>query len=605
MTCKWADEGQLSAYLDGTLDPTARAEVESHVEQCANCSGMLAEYRYFDGLLRDMPRFEPSEHLRSRIFDSPEFADILHSLEQRRTAPTTRWSVPSRPEARPSAPRADDAPPAGHDRPLEPLPFPAPAAPSPTPSGVGRRHGSAPPWVRIAASVAAALVLLAGSALLLKQGLTHSTTAVRPGISSVSHYPNPNPLAAGPRVVYLRDGALWSAPEHGAGAARQLTPPGVVVGDGWAIAPQRDTIAYIDEATGMLHVIRANDQRDHVAGEPLVAHATLATVWGTPEGQAILGGLAWSPDGSQIAYLSDPSATGLATLRVIRADNTRAPVTISPFATGAAQAAWSPDGVRVAWVRTDPTGQSVWDYNLTTNQSRRLGSAGPHATATVRALAWLGADQGPAVTWAAADPASGLVTGVYLSQVMQEGDARLLTAGGGQGFTAAAFSAAQGGLWLLSDTGATYTLAPLAGTLAPIAGMPGGAAAIVWSPDGAQAAVLGAAGDLRAWARGGRGALLASGVSAGVPLAWAPDGGALAFVSNGQLTLAHLAAGTPGSMSLVASLTAVTSIAWSPDGTTFAAGGDDGVTRGQADGSSLTHVDAHPPRGPVVWSLAR
>ncbi|HEV2235737.1 MAG TPA: hypothetical protein VGR57_03665, partial [Ktedonobacterales bacterium] len=336
----------------------------------------------------------------------------------------------------------------------------------------------------------------------------------------------------------------------------------------------------------------------------LAARSTLATVWGTAEGQAILAGLVWSPDGSQIAFLSDPSATGMVTLRVARADGTRAAVTISSLAVGLAQAAWSPDGTRVAWAQADPSGQSVWDHNLTTNQSRRLGSAGPDANATVRALAWLAADQGPAVTWAAADPASGLVTGVYLSQVPQGSDARPLTASG-QRFTAAAFSAAQGGLWLLGDTGATYTLAPLAGTLAPVAGLPGGAAAIAWSSDGALAAVLGATGDLRVWARGGHGALVASGVSAGVPLAWSPDGSALAFVSGGQLALAHLSAGTSGSTTLVATLTAVTSIAWSPDGTTFAAGGDDGVTRGLADGTGLTPVDTHAPRGPVVWSLAR
>jgi anti-sigma factor RsiW len=127
MTCKWA-EGQFSAYLDGTLDSTVCAEVESHVEQCTECSGMLAEFRYFDGLLRDLPRFEPSDHLRSRIFNSPEFAAILHSLEEEGAAPTTRWPILSRPPAPASVPRADDTPPAGHDRPLEPLPFLVPSA---------------------------------------------------------------------------------------------------------------------------------------------------------------------------------------------------------------------------------------------------------------------------------------------------------------------------------------------------------------------------------------------------------------------------------------------------------------------------------------------
>jgi anti-sigma factor RsiW len=597
MNCQWA-EGQLSAYLDGALDPTVRADLERHIEQCSACSGMLAEFRYFDGLVRDLPRFEPSEGLRARIFDSPEFAEILRSVEAEAAAPTSRWPVFSRPAARP---RSDDAPPAGHDRPLEPLPFPAPAAPHATPAGVGRRNASAPPWAGVAAAVAAAIVVLAGSALLLKQGLTHSVTANRPGITSISAYQPQPALAAGPRVVYLRDGALWSAPERG-GAAQQLTPAGVVVGEGWVVSPSREAIAYIDETTGELRVIASNDQHDHRVGTRLVPHAALGTIWASAEGQAILAGLAWSSDSAQIAYLSDPNATGLPALHVARADGSRAPVAISPAATGAAQAAWSPDGTRIAWVRTDTTGRSVWDYNLTTNQVRRLGAAGPAANATVRTLAWLGADQGPAVTWVAADPTSGLVTGVYVSQVLQGTDARLIT--GGQTFTAAAFSPAAGGLWLLSDGSATYVVAPLSGTLASLAGLPG-AASITWSPDGALAALVSPAGDLHVWARTGHIAAVASGVSVGVSPAWSPDGGALAFVSGGQLVVAHLIAGASISVTQVPALTAVTALAWSPDGTTFAAGGDAGLTRGLADGTALAQVDAHALRSPVVWSLAR
>jgi WD40 repeat protein len=603
MNCK-AAEGQLSAYLDSALDPTVRAEIETHLEQCANCGSLLAEYRYFDGLLRGMPRFEPSEGLRARIFDSPEFADILREVEGTGAEPSARWPVFSRPAARA---RAGDAPAAGHDRPLEPLPIPAK---NPAPAGVGRRHGSAPPWARVAASVAAAIVVLAGSALLLKQGLSHSDRATHHGISSVAAYPNQTPLAAGPRVVYQRDGALWSAPDHGAGAARQLTPQGEVVGEGWVVAPARDAVAYIDETTGALHIIASNDQRDHVvgAGARLVARAALGTIWSSPEGQAILSGLVWSPDGTQIAYLSDPSATGQVTLRVAPADGTRTPTTISPAGAGAARAAWSPDGTRVAWVQTDAAGQSVWDYNLATSQMRRLGDSGRDAAATVRTLAWLSADQGPAVTWATADPASGRVSGIYLSQVLQGTDARPLTAGG-QNFTAAAFTATAGGLWLLSDGSATYQLAPLSGTLAPVAGLPGGAATIAWSPDGALAVVVSTSGDLRVWARGEHSTLVTSGVSLGVPLAWSPDGSALGFVSQGQLALAHLAAGSSAgvsaSVTVVSSLTSVTSIAWSPDGTAFAAGGDDGVTRGLADGTALARVDTHAARGAVVWSVAR
>ncbi|HEX9414704.1 MAG TPA: zf-HC2 domain-containing protein, partial [Ktedonobacterales bacterium] len=290
MNCKWA-EGQLSASVDGTLDPAVREEVGAHVESCANCSSILAEYRYFDGLLRELPRYEPADTLRERIFDSPEFAAIVRSLDGTSASrPATRWPILSRPSSIARPTRGDDAGRRGHDRPLDPLPFPTPPAEQDPPATPGAptgapRHGpgGAPPWVRVAISAAAAVAIVVGSALLIKQGLSHSPTAHTPGIC-VDGCPNgyrPKPLAAGPRVVFLRDGALWSAPEQGTGAA-QLTPTTVVVAPGWTVAPLHDgsggdSVAYIDLKTGALHVVRSDDQRDHVVVKRLVAQPGAVT----------------------------------------------------------------------------------------------------------------------------------------------------------------------------------------------------------------------------------------------------------------------------------------------------------------------------------------
>ncbi|MGH2516309.1 MAG: anti-sigma factor family protein, partial [Ktedonobacterales bacterium] len=50
MTCEKA-ESYLSAYLDDMLDPQLRQDVAAHVEQCAHCAEVLADYRRGDALL--------------------------------------------------------------------------------------------------------------------------------------------------------------------------------------------------------------------------------------------------------------------------------------------------------------------------------------------------------------------------------------------------------------------------------------------------------------------------------------------------------------------------------------------------------------------------
>ncbi|MFI5274717.1 MAG: anti-sigma factor family protein, partial [Ktedonobacterales bacterium] len=247
MNCKWA-EGHLSACLDGTLDPAVRDEVEAHVKDCTHCGGVLDEYRHFDGLVRDLPRYEPSDELRQRIFGSPEFAAILHDMDG--AAPGKRGTVISGPSPRSSAAlHYDDYARGGHDRPLEALSVPASSSAddgAPTPlhpasadvsgEAADEQHGrtGAPQWMRVGLAAAAAVALLAGSGLIIKQSLGQSPAVGgrSGGISNVGQAPGQQPLAAGARVIFERSGALWSAPEHGAGLATQLTPAGVSVAPG-------------------------------------------------------------------------------------------------------------------------------------------------------------------------------------------------------------------------------------------------------------------------------------------------------------------------------------------------------------------------------------
>jgi hypothetical protein len=626
MNCKWA-EGHLSACLDGTLDPAVRVEVEAHVASCTHCSGIVDEYRYFDGLVRDLPRFEPSGSLQERIFGSPEFAAILHGLDGH--ASTARGTVISGPVRLPQIGRDDDAPRGGHDRPLEALPIPTnvasdgAAALPPALAGVassgdaepGHGPSGGPPWARIALSAAAAVVIAVGSALLIRQGLlpAHSSGGRVAGISNVGQVPAQQPLSAGTRVVYLRSGALWSAPEHDDGLAKQLTPAGVVVAPGWAVVPTQgaaggESIAYIDQKTGLLHLIRSDDQQDHTVGRrPVSAGAPSTAFWTGAEGQAILGGIAWSPDGAHLAYLAD-DGTGHTALFVVNAAGTSTTGVTLQSGSSASLAKWSPDGRRLAFVQTSAAGQSLWDYNVAADQMRQLSATaepGGNTGATVRVLEWLGSAAGPGITWASGDPTAGTYTGLFSLPLAATVPQRLVPAGAV--FTAAAYTPARAnGTWLLGDSHALYAASALYPGRAQLLEVPVGVAAVSWSPDGMAAAILGGDGSLRVWIKAQFPAV-ASAVAALPSFVWAPDGSALAFVANGHVTLVGVSTtnNQVGAPAVVPGLIGATALAWAPDGQFLAIAAGGQLVLVSPNGIATAVLDQQAAAGPVVWTNVR
>lgn len=625
MNCKWA-EGHLSACLDGTLDPAVRDEVEAHVKDCTHCGSILDEFRHFDGLVRDLPRYEPSDELRQRIFGSPEFAAILHDLDG--ATPGQRGTVISGPSPRAASASAaidDEYARGGHDRPLESLPIPS-AAPAggdgaPTPlhpaapgvPGDEREHGG-PPWVRIGLSVAAAVALLAGSGALIQQSLGHSSTSrgTTGGISDVGGYVQ-QPLPAGTRVIFERAGALWSAPEHGAGLAKQLTPPGVAVAPGWAVVPAHgetggDRVAYVDLKTGMLHVVRSDDQRDTTVGQRLTPGKNAnSAFWSGAEGQAILGGLAWAPNSSALAYLAD-DGTGHTMLLVAPMTGGSITRVTNESGVSAAMARWSPDSARVAFVQTAGSGQSIWDFNVAANQIRQLSGAaepGGSGSASVRQLAWLGASAGPVVTWTSGDAAAGTITGVFSMPLSATAPHELVPVG--TVFTAADFTAGRaGGTWLLGDGTALYAVSGLLPGRGELATVPGGVKAAAWSPDGEAAAYLGGDGALHIWIRA-QFPQVATGVSAASGFGWAPDGSTLAYVANGQLNLVSVSPSSDqvGTPVTVSGLSGVTAFAWAPDGQSLAVAASGKIVLVSPAGATQAVVDAHASDGAPVWSTVR
>jgi putative zinc finger protein len=545
MICEMAED-RLSAYLDDMLDPQARVQIQVHLDDCAHCRETLADYRRYDGALAHLPQVSPPDSLRARIFESPEFLALV--AEQ------------ARDEQR-------------HDHERQRV-----AAASAT-------QGKSPGWPRVALQVAAVFALVLGSALLFKQGIFSSGNQQASTSTRTIGDPGSGvPLAAGTRLVYAHDGALWSAPETGPGLAQRLTPAGVSVGV-WSVSPNGHSVAYAD-AHGALHTIRSDGLSD----------TTIVPAGGT------ISMLAWSPTGDQLAYVRGVAAgDALHLVNATGANDRTLPTGASVIVS---TAIWSPDGLRLAYVQSLGTSQALWAYDLVSHQAAQLAGQADSAVpaAHFTRLAWLPDTLRPAVTWAAHDDASSTISGVFTRFVLN-GEQRRLTPSGST-YTAAGFTAASGdGRWLLARSGGSPTLTALAADSGVASSAPAHVSApvrdIVWSSRGGTAAFVTTDGELGLWAPGG----IHAGVLHGVgdePPAWAPDGARLAA----QTLQGVIAAETTGITVRLLPAVAPVGILWAPDGQRVALVTASGVTIVGADGTGAKLADTHVPTGPFVWSVA-
>ena len=360
MTCEQVED-ELSGYLDDVLDPQLRRSVEAHLATCGACPVMLADFQHGDEMLRALPFIEPPSDMRDRFFNSPRYLKLADARAHPRNF-------------------------------ITPL---------------------------TAALVAAAMLVVALSgALLIRQGVFAPQQATKSGTMTTIGNPGDGaPLPAGPRLIYERGGALWSAAESGAGLPRQLTPVGVQVA-GWSVSPNGRAVIYIDAHTGALHAIRADALNDTAIGTVTGGKVPPAGFWSTSTGVAIAEGIAWSPDNTRVAYVAQ--SDGGAALHVMNA--TGAADTIAQSVTGGliGHPLWSADSVYIAYTispapASDVQGLAV--YNVTTAVVTPIAApADANApTAIVGQLAWLPNHTPAALTWAA--HADGVVTGVFRASV--------------------------------------------------------------------------------------------------------------------------------------------------------------------------------------------
>lgn len=590
MTCEKAEES-LSAYLDDMLAPPLREEMRAHVETCAHCSELAADYRRFDLLLAAAPRVAPPAALHDRIFDSPEFAALLRSLARdaerhggRHTAlrALPRQGDGEHGEAAPTAETGETATPAAgssHARPT-------------------RQSGGPPGWVRVALQTAAVFVLLFGSALLLRQGLLSSATTSTRGSTPNLGGPAGQglPLAAGPRVIYARAGALWSAAEYGPELARRLTSSAVDVAQAWAVSADGARIAYVDERTGDLHVVRSDGQSDHTI-------AALGLQCGPAAAAGCATRIVWSPDGAQLAYV-----TQAGTLTLVNNDGTNPRVISAAGQTVSGTPLWSADALRIAYVTASAAGQpgqqSLWAYDLVAKQPRQLTA--PGGDAAITQLAWVADPLHPALTWAATQGAS--ITAIFtVSALGDTGPLRLTPTGSRYG--AAAFSSQpNGGMWVLASqtSGALATVSATGAGFTQTASASAVVASVAWAPTGRAVAIVTVNGDLSLWTPGGTLTPALAGVSGAA--SWAPDGAHLAARTSGGIVVVTLGASGPGVVTTVAMLAQPrgdAALLWAPDGKSLAASSAAGLTIASADGAQMKLADtAAGGGGPLAWTVA-
>jgi len=402
MNCERVEE-LLSAYLDNTLAFEEWREVSAHIHSCANCSALFVEFGRNDALISSLPRISPDPSLRARIFSSPEFLALTGTFDLSNEA-QKNWTVPELPA---KIPRRDTP---GRPQ-LIALPGGRSTTPTPSIQVPSPRQSSHIRNLRALFVVLAATIILAigiGSFLGLHSWRSQTQITNNGAITPPTSPLQGGPLSAGVRFVFLRDGALWSIVTGSSSKrADRLTPVNVTVAANWVVSPAEagrvagDTLAYIDLQKGFVHIIRSDGQQDTIIKQPLLKTTIQpASVWDTDIGSMILNSLAWSNDGSMLAFVADPAGIGQTQLYIY---STETGITqVVPLSTkgSISHPVWSPDSIRVAFELANNGSVSIFDYN-TQNHGLLTITNGLDSQPgdTVLSLNWSPNLYEPAITW--------------------------------------------------------------------------------------------------------------------------------------------------------------------------------------------------------------
>ncbi|HEY7849290.1 MAG TPA: WD40 repeat domain-containing protein, partial [Ktedonobacterales bacterium] len=352
-------------------------------------------------------------------------------------------------------------------------------------------------------------------------------------------------------------------------------------------------IAYVDGLTGALHIVHSDGQADTIVGSVSPTQSPSASFWASQAGRAALASLTWSPNGARLAYVA-ATADGGAQARTVTlsgADVALAPAFDAPIT----QLTWSADSQALAGatVRGGVSTVVVW---RDAEQPAVTLPANPSDTqANIAQIAWSGAT----LTWAASH--DGAIVGVYMLPPKSATATRLTAAGAS--YSAAAFTSARGGEWLLAGADTLSEARLASGGAAQVATPGTTASAIAWSPNGATAAVT--FGDrLALWSDASGLTTLAQGAAS--QIAWSPDGTALAATQGQNVIIYRIADDAATLVERLTNGSAVVALAWAADARNLAIAESHGMALAPSDGAGATLLTSlQADNGALSWSVAR
>jgi Putative zinc-finger/WD40-like Beta Propeller Repeat len=401
MNCEHVEE-ILSAYLDKQLVPPEQQAISNHLETCIECNHILADFRLFDSLLSRLPRITPDQSLYERIFSSPEYCELTRTLDTVYCFDDTtpQHSLPHLVSKHPY---------------LTPLPGGRTKQLSTDQHVALKNYATQPPrkrWIHYTRILIALILLLTLGIggfitwnLLQRGGQVHSDA--EDNMQAIK--PLQKPPSAGMRFIFLRDNALWSEPINGEKNIARLTQPNIVVAEHWAIRPALvgktagNMLAYIDLQTARLHIIRSNGQDDSIIAESLLKSGTNPTaIWDTAMGETILTSLAWSYDGTMLAFIADPHGTGQPALYIYTINTQKVFMITLPMQGKVAHPVWSPDSKRIAFKFLHANQVGILDYNTQNHGILTIlatAKSAAYPEDTVLNLNWSSNALVPTLTW--------------------------------------------------------------------------------------------------------------------------------------------------------------------------------------------------------------
>jgi Tol biopolymer transport system component len=609
----------LSAYLDNMLALDERAAVTSHLQSCAVCHDILEDYYHFDTLLAQLPRVAPAPLLRNKIFTSPEYLGLTGS-----TGRNFGWNEHALPSA-----HQEKKGPSSHPH-LVAIPggrqsssF-SPTVPHPS---IRYRARSRHPFhgLRILqAAIAACFLLTLAMSGFIYWNIVREQRAASTASSgfTVPAAPQQGPIPAGTRFVFLRDGALWSAPDDGTSEIMRLSPDHITVANNWVVRPALparsagNMLAYIDLQQGKAHIIRSDGQNDTELQPSLLKQGLQPTsVWDTSLGNTILNSLTWSQDGSMLAFVADPSGSGQLSLYIYSLTTGNTQMVPLPTAGSVSHPTWSPDSIRIAFEFTSKGKTSILDYNTQNHGLLTIVASANTSTYpgdTIQTLDWSPEVTLPTLTWSIGTPQQ--IHNIWVQQVgtINMTQPTQLIAGI---YNQAIYSRngnAGAGSWLLLDTHSTNisTIINLGlnGALAQYA-YNKQASLVQWSPDGnhityfeAYAHELGTLHMITIAT--GNDVVIKTNITNDPSPVWSPDGRYLAYSTGAQIMVNDVQTMNAAKQLKIQGM--INALSWSataPYNLVLACSDiQQGIYLADIQHGTFQHLDKKDLTGPIQWT---